>query len=180
MPSQRSSVVVWCLPLRCFLVFAFVCLRRMGSSQKRVLFWLAFGVKKGEFPSQRKGVPSEKLWAPKAAGVRGETFPSAPSLRGEALVDVLLPRLRGVSLGTSTVLMSVLCSSWCNSLVKWKTGITRFLLLQPVAFLCCFFFFWGGMRERLVSKVRSNLLYSSGVAVKVVSEPTVVMRDSAE
>lgn len=36
------------------------------------------------------------------------------------------------------------------------------------------------MRERLVSKVRSNLLYSSGVAVKVVSEPTVVMRDSAE
>lgn len=31
-----------------------------------------------------------------------------------------------------------------------------------------------------MNKVHSNLLYSSGVAVKVVSEPTAVMRDSAE
>lgn len=64
-------------------------------------------------------------------------------------MDVLLPRLRGVSLGTSTVLMSVLCSSWCNSLVKLKTGITRFLLLQPVAFLCWFFFFLRGYERAI-------------------------------
>lgn len=36
------------------------------------------------------------------------------------------------------------------------------------------------MRERLVNKVSPNLLYSSGVAVKVVSESTAAVRDSAE
>lgn len=34
--------------------------------------------------------------------------------------------------------------------------------------------------ERLVNKVSSDLLYSSGVVLKVVSESTVVGRDSAE
>lgn len=65
--------------------------------------------------------------------------------------------------------------------MKLKTGIAKVLVLQPVAFFwscVCFVSFLRGTRERSVNEVSSKLLYTSGVAVKAVSESTAVERFS--
>lgn len=100
--------------LHWLLAFAFVCLPRTGSPQKRVLFWLAFGTSKGEFSSQGKGVSSENLCAPEGSQLQscgcvwGDLPVSPRGLpEGGGLGGCSPPRLRGFSLRTSTLLMSM-------------------------------------------------------------------------